>query len=295
VPIIAIELNAVTAYLTYAIIITSFTVILVLVLIAMRKRIGLVIRLFAESQKVLITQPFLFLIPVTTMIILIMFLTYWILTSFMIYSFDAYDTNDKVFFNIKIERKILTIIIKCYHIIALIWITNFIFGCQNMVITGSVANWYFTRDKSQFRSSILKTISNLIVFHMGSIALGSFLITLLKIPRYILMWLQDKIKNTGNSTIQSLSKACICCFWCVEKFLKFINANAYTIISIEGVSFCTAAQKAFSIIVENSFRMATINSVGDFLLFLAKISVSSLTLLLGVFLLDVPINDVNMF
>jgi solute carrier family 44 protein 1 (choline transporter-like protein) len=79
VPIIAIELNAVTAYLTYAVIITSFTVILVLVLIAMRKRIGLVIRLFAESQKVLITQPFLFLIPVTTMIILIMFLTYWIL------------------------------------------------------------------------------------------------------------------------------------------------------------------------------------------------------------------------
>ena len=151
-----------------------------------------------------------------------------------------------------------------------------------MVITGSVAKWYFTREKNQFSSSICNTIMNIIVFNMGSIALGSFLITLIKIPRYILMWLQDKIKASGNSTIQYCSKVCICCFWCVEKFLKFMNSNAYTIIAIEGVSFCTAAQKAFAIVVENSLRMAAINSVGDFMLFLAKVAVSSLSLLLGI-------------
>jgi solute carrier family 44 protein 1 (choline transporter-like protein) len=241
----------------------------------------LVIRLFAESQKALIAQPGLFLIPIATFLVLTMFLSYWILASFMIYSFDTYDTSYIIFFNIKIDRKILTNIIWAYHFIALIWISQFILGCQSMVITGSVAKWYFTREKSQFTSSIFNTIINIIVFNMGSIALGSFLITLIKIPRYILMWLQDKFKASGNSTVQYLSKACICCFWCLEKFMKFINSNAYTIIMIEGCSFCTAAQKAFSIVVENSVRMATINSVGDFMLFLAKVTVSALTLALG--------------
>ena len=151
-----------------------------------------------------------------------------------------------------------------------------------MVITGSVAKWYFTRDKSQFSSSIFHTIMRLTVYHMGSVcwytfishflktalillylifkvALGSLLITLVKIPRYILMWLQAKLKASGNTIAQYLNSALICCFWCLEKFLKFINSNAYTIISIEGVSFVSAAQKAFIIVVENSLRMATIN------------------------------------
>lgn len=53
----------------------------------MRKRIGLVIRLFAEAQKALAAMPGLFLMPLVTFIMLIMFLLYWLLTSLMIYSF----------------------------------------------------------------------------------------------------------------------------------------------------------------------------------------------------------------
>ena len=69
---------------------------------------GLVIRLFAESQKALIAQPGLFLVPTGTFLILAMFLSYWILTSFMIYSFDTYDASFIIFFGYKIDRKILT-------------------------------------------------------------------------------------------------------------------------------------------------------------------------------------------
>jgi solute carrier family 44 (choline transporter-like protein), member 1 len=74
--------------------------------------------------------------------------------------------------------------------------------------------------------------------------------------------------------------------------MKFINYNAYTIIAIEGNSFCTSAQKAFSIIVENSLRVATINSVGDFMLFLSKIAVTAINLLLAIMFLEVPTDNV---
>lgn len=63
--------------------------------------------------------------------------------------------------------------------------------------------------------------------------------------------------------------------------------NAYTIIAIEGKSFCVSAQKAFIIIVENSLRVATINSVGDFMLFLAKVLVTGITLAFSVPILQI--------
>ena len=73
--------------------------------------------------------------------------------------------------------------------------------------------------------------------------------------------------------------------------MRYVNYNAYTIIAIEGKSFCTSAQKAFSIIAENALRMATINSVGDFMLFLAKLIVSAITLLIAVFWIHNPLEN----
>lgn len=36
-------------------------------------------------------------------------------------------------------------------------------------------------------------------------------------------------------------KCCICCFWFLEKFIRYLNHNAYTVIAIESVNFCPAA------------------------------------------------------
>lgn len=36
-------------------------------------------------------------------------------------------------------------------------------------------------------------------------------------------------------------RSCICCFWFLEKFIRYLNHNAYTVIAIESVNFCPAA------------------------------------------------------
>lgn len=94
-------------------------------------------------------------------------------------------------------------------------------------------------------------------------------------------------------------KACICCLWCLEKCLAYLNQvspfrwveagslartvpplkysrrtslqNAYTATAINSTSFCTSARDAFLILVENALRVAAINTVGDFVLFLGKV------------------------
>lgn len=56
----------------------------------MRKRICLVIKLFAEAQKALSSMPLLFILPLATFTVLIMFIFYWLTASMMIYSFGQF-------------------------------------------------------------------------------------------------------------------------------------------------------------------------------------------------------------
>lgn len=54
-------------------------------------------------------------------------------------------------------------------------------------------------------------------------------------------------------------------------FLFFFPQNAYTATAINSTNFCTSAKDAFVILVENALRVAAINTVGDFMLFLGKV------------------------
>ncbi|XP_055765823.1 choline transporter-like protein 1 isoform X2 [Salvelinus fontinalis] len=62
--------------------------------------------------------------------------------------------------------------------------------------------------------------------------------------------------------------------------------NAYTATAINSTSFCTSACDAFVILVENALRVATINTVGDFVLFLGKVLIVSCTAFVGVLSLN---------
>jgi solute carrier family 44 protein 1 (choline transporter-like protein) len=111
----------------------------------MRKRISLVIKLFGEAQKALTDITSLFVLPFVTIFILLVFLIYWLMTAMMIYSFGEYNSDVFYIGNFNINKNILANVMWVYHIVGLIWISEFIFGCQAMVVSGSVAQWYFER------------------------------------------------------------------------------------------------------------------------------------------------------
>lgn len=67
--------------------------------------------------------------------------------------------------------------------------------------------------------------------------------------------------------------------------------------AIYGCSFCTGGKKAFRALSDNILRVAAINSVGDFVLFLGKVLVVALTVVCGVYLIQVSsmIFDIGVF
>ena len=149
-----------------------------------------------------------------------------------------------------------------------------------MVIAGAVAGWYFTRDKSDLKLPILGSFKRLVIYHLGTVAFGSFIIALVQLVRMILAYIERKLAKRTNAC-GPLLKCCQCVLWCFEKCLKFLNRNAYIMTAIYGYNFCKAAQKAFSLLTSNILRVAAINSVGTFVLFLGKVAVVASTVIIG--------------
>jgi len=292
VPVFSIDISNKDAFLGFAICASCFTILLLLVLFVMRKRIALVVTLFHETGKCLAAMPLLLIQPLWTFIIVVAFLAGWMFIMACVYTTgDAVLQNDgtnkqgKGFDYLKWEQSWEQELFFWYHIVGLIWTTEFMFACQQMVISGAVALWFFAskEDRKKMSCTVCTSTGRLIMNHLGSVAFGSFIITLVKIPRYILMYIEHKCNGSQSEIAKLCIKCCICCLWCLEKALKFLNANAYTVIAIEGKNFCSAAGTAFKIIASNILRVTAINSVGDFVLFLGKLAVSSIVCIMSVF------------
>nr|XP_011738568.1 choline transporter-like protein 1 isoform X3 [Macaca nemestrina] len=273
------------ALLIYAISATVFTVILFLIMLVMRKRVALTIALFHVAGKVFIHLPLLVFQPFWTFFALVLFWAYWIMTLLFLGTTGSPVQNEQGFVEFKISGPLQYM--WWYHVVGLIWISEFILACQQMTVAGAVVTYYFTRDKRNLPfTPILASVNRLIRYHLGTVAKGSFIITLVKIPRMILMYIHSQLKGKENACARCVLKSCICCLWCLEKCLNYLNQNAYTATAINSTNFCTSAKDAFVILVENALRVATINTVGDFMLFLGKVLIVCSTGLAGIMLLN---------
>ena len=94
--------------------------------------------------------------------------------------------------------------------------------------------------------------------------------------RVFLEWVEEKLKKYGvedNTGVKCIMCCCKCCMWCLERFIRYMNRNAYIMTAIYGYNFCKAGRKSFSLLVKNSVRAGTLDRVTDFILFIGKVIV----------------------
>lgn len=63
---------------------------------------------------------------------------------------------------------------------AFIWMFFFIFSCQDFVIAGSVATWYYSRMKSRLGFPAMKSYYNLVRYHLGSMSIGGLILAAIR-------------------------------------------------------------------------------------------------------------------
>jgi len=159
-----------------------------------------------------------------------------------------------------------------FNLFGFYWAMCFVSAYSEMVLAGVFAKWYWTWDKNDVPFGMLFiSMKNTTVFHLGTIAFGSLIIAIIKFIRTVVSYVENKLKMYNNDLVRAALCLCKCCLWCLEKFMKFINRNAYIMCAIKGTNFCLSAKDAFCLLMRNIVRVVVLNNVVNFLLFLSQL------------------------
>ncbi|KAM8931100.1 choline transporter-like protein 3 isoform 2-T2 [Pelodytes ibericus] len=265
--------------LGFAILSTVITVILLTLIFVLRTRLQITIQLFEVASRFISRIPFLILQPLWTFIILIF---YWVLWVAVLLSLGT-SGSAQVSSEGQVEYKSLSGIryMWWYHLVGLIWTSEFFLACQQMIISAATVCWYLGRDKTKVQHPILSSMSLLFWYHLGTAIAGSFILMFVRIPRIILIYLSQLLKQRDNACTRCTSQCCFCGLWCLEKWLRCLNQNAYTATIINGTPFCTSAKDGYSILAKNPLFVSYLNCSGVFLIFLGKVFVVCFTVFGG--------------
>uniref|UniRef100_A0A671F0I8 Choline transporter-like protein n=1 Tax=Rhinolophus ferrumequinum TaxID=59479 RepID=A0A671F0I8_RHIFE len=273
--------ESMTCLLGFAVVSTVLTAVLLVLIFVLRKKKESAVELLWVTNKAISSSPFLLFQPLWTFAILIIFWVLWVAVLLSLGTAGA----AQVIEGGQVEYKPLSGIwyMWWYHLIGLIWASEFILTCQQMTVAGAAVTSYFNRNKNDPSDGpILSSLSILFCYHQGTVVKGSFLITMVRIPRTILMYIYNTLKDKQWSAwARSMFRCCFCCVCCLDKCLHHLNQNAYTATAINGTDFCTSAKDALKLLSKNSSHFTSVNCFGDFIIFLGKVLVVCFTVFGG--------------
>jgi len=146
-----------------------------------------------------------------------------------------------------------------------LWNNALLVAIGQCTVAGAAATWFFmpNKDKYKFKGGTVKIgVTMACKFHIGSLCFGSFILAVVQFIRYVMKYIEKQASAQKNMVMVYLSKIIQCCLWCLEKFIKFLNKNAYIQIALFGKNFCTSAKAAFWLIFRNLARFGTVATLG---------------------------------
>ncbi|KAJ3311676.1 hypothetical protein HDV04_003821 [Boothiomyces sp. JEL0838] len=252
--------------------------LLLLITIALLKRIAIAIKVIKQASKAMGRMPTIIFFPLFIWIFMIANLAYfiWILL-YIITPSGQVTPSIELFSLVWTDPKISQYELG-YHIFGFLWTLFFFSGINQVTVAGAIATWYWTMDKKKsLKFPVLRSFGRTLLYHLGSIAVGSLLIAIVEFIRIVLYEIQRRVKKTQNKFLIYLVACLQCCMKVVAMLVKFINKNAYIYLAITGKAFFKSAGEATSLIVKNALRTVAVDFVSDFILFISKLFVMGIT------------------
>ncbi|XP_056270280.1 choline transporter-like protein 5-B isoform X2 [Pseudoliparis swirei] len=284
--------------------------IVVVMLIFLRKRIRIAIALLKEGSRAISYIKSTLFYPIITFFLLAICIAYWAVTAVFLASsgnavYKVTPTDDTCMYaNLTCSPKTFNqtnitkvcpgsqcmfafyggesvyhryiLVLHLCNLFVFLWLVNFVIALGQCTLAGAFASYYWALKKPNDIPAfpLYSSFSQAINYHTGSLAFGSLILSVVQIIRIVLEYLDHKLKGSQNRFARFVICCLKCCFWCLEHFLKFLNRNAYIMIAIYGKSFCTSSKDAFSLLMRNVIRVAVLDKVTDFLLFLGRLLIS---------------------
>lgn len=255
------------------------------VICLMRHRIALAISIVRESAKALTAMPLLCFFPLIYSLLFAGVTALWMVYSIYLasagnevtvtdpitsisYVHMEYDDN---------SRWAMLYLLFCW-----LWLVGFLEAFGQLTAAHAVLVWYFSKaqnaaetkgevvlfsplpssrtgadddtssragkNRNRVASSwqVVRSAGVCCRYHLGTAAMGSFLVALVQTARILLEYIQYQLKLKRNVLVRAVLCCISCCLWCLEKCLKFLTKHAYIQSALFGTPFCSSARRAFS-------------------------------------------------
>ena len=129
-----------------------------------------------------------------------------------------------------------------------------------------------------FNHSLRTGIYRAFRYHVGSIALGSLVLSITYMIRaavYVASYVVSVEAGGDEDGTAAKIKGCTkCCLACWERTIKFLTEAAYIRMALTGENFCSATASAFFTVLKNVGRYTAVEGLGSLLINLGSISIS---------------------
>eukprot|EP01084_Bolivina_argentea_P135149 238207_1 len=234
----------------------------VLALWFLRKNIELIVKMMNEASHAIRDIKSTLIFPIFMAIIGIGYMVFWVIEALYIYSVKTLNIEDypngsnfitnpgypgTQYYQYQFDETMQNAL--KWHFVMLFYISQVIIYFGFMVLAGVFSDWYFSvwddkDNKTKRRGNdiaelsfypILESFWRVIRYHLGSLAFGAMIITIIRIIRAIVTYFQNKTKNGGNNPLIKCIFCCIqCCLKCCQCIFDKINKEGFIFTTIYG-------------------------------------------------------------
>ncbi|XP_071702871.1 uncharacterized protein [Rutidosis leptorrhynchoides] len=145
-------------------------------------------------------------------------------------------------------------------IITMLWSATAMLEAQVYVISGTISQWYFSKDDSKIKRSIRSSLRNAFGPSFGTICFSGLLVGIVRIVRAAV----DSAASEDSSGMIVLALRC-----CVNTFLsafEFLNKFTINFAAITGEAYCASAKLTYELLRRNLLSAVVVETVSTRLL-----------------------------
>mmetsp|Transcript_41809 Transcript_41809/g.90199 ORF Transcript_41809/g.90199 Transcript_41809/m.90199 type:complete len:675 (-) Transcript_41809:156-2180(-) len=144
------------------------------------------------------------------------------------------------------------------------WILELVSAIYQFSIAYAVAKYYYTPsdnrgDRAVDPFALVQGTKVGVMSHLGSLAFGSAIITVLELIEKALQYAELKDEEDNNQVVECMVRCILCCCRCVRICVEYVSKNAYIDMAVSASNFCTAIRNVGHVMLDHGAAMAVLN------------------------------------
>lgn len=129
------------------------------------------------------------------------------------------------------------------------YLTEVIKNVIHVTISGVYGSWYYCSksDQGMPKHAAMSSFRRAVTYSLGSISLGSLIVSIINFIRQILSVLQQDARQSGDTLATVLLCFVQCCFGVLDWLVTYFNHYAYSYIALYGKAYVPSAKATWKL------------------------------------------------